>query len=268
MVRDVGKDLRLKRIFRKSSGNTFIVAMDHGSADGPLRGIEKPGETIAKLVEGGADALLTTTGVVRSNYSLIAGSISFIMRISGAGTPVGPEGLQHHVSTVTRSVESAIKLGADAVAVTAFIGCPGESSMLQNLNIVAESCEDWGIPLLAEMIPVTENPYSAESVSLAARVAAELGADIVKTHYTGSPETFREVVEKCYVPIVILGGPKINDERKMFEAIKGALEVGGRGVAFGRNVWQHANPVKMSKAIGAIIHEKITVDEALSILMQ
>jgi fructose-bisphosphate aldolase / 2-amino-3,7-dideoxy-D-threo-hept-6-ulosonate synthase len=262
MVRDVGKDIRLNRIFRKSSNRTFIVAMDHGSADGPLKGIESPAETITKLIKGGADALLTTTGVVRSNHSLMAGDISFIMRISGSGTPIGPEGLQHHVSTITRSVESAIKMGADAVAVTAFIGCPGESAMLQNLNIVAENCEDWGMPLLAEMIPVTENPYSEESVSMAARVGAELGADIIKTYYTGTPETFREVVKKCYVPVVILGGPKTSDEMKMLESIDGALKAGGRGVAFGRNVWQHPDPMSITRAICSIIHKGATVEEA------
>ena len=268
MVREAGKSLRLSRIFRKSSGNAFIVAMDHGSADGPLKGIENPGQAIANLIKGGVDAILTTTGVIRNNYPLMAGEVSFIMRISGAGTPIGPEGLQHHVSTITRSVESAIKLGADAVAVTVFIGCPGESIMIKNLSMVAENCEDWGIPLLAEMVPVSEDPYSAESVALAARIGAELGADIIKTNYTGSPDTFRKVVERCYVPIVILGGPKINDTRKMLEAIKGALEVGGRGVAFGRNVWQHEKPEKMAKAIESIIHGKATVDEALRLLGQ
>jgi DhnA family fructose-bisphosphate aldolase class Ia len=142
-----------------------------------------------------------------------------------------------------------------------------ENDALHNLGLVARECEKLGVPLIAEMVPVKgdriSNPYDAEIVSLGARVGAELGADIIKTHFTGSEGTFRKVVESCPIPIVVAGGPKMKTERRVLEVVEKAVNAGAVGVAFGRNIWQHENPEAMTRAIRKIVHEGVAAQKAL-----
>ena len=147
-----------------------------------------------------------------------------------------------------------------------YIGGEEEGESLETLSEIALSCREWNVPLLAEMLPAPEiqNKYDLEYIRVAARVGAELGADMIKTYYTGSIETFRKVVEGCPVPIVIAGGPRMDNERKVLEMVEGAIKAGAVGVAFGRNIWQHKNPSGMIRAIGRIVYENATVDEALN----
>ena len=143
--------------------------------------------------------------------------------------------------------------------------------MLHNTGKIAETCAEWGMPLLAMMYPrgpKIDNEHDPEVVKLAARVGAELGADIVKTNYTGDPDSFKEVVDGCPVPVIIAGGPKIETERQLFEMVYDAINVGGAGVAFGRNIFQAKDPAKMTRALVGVVHEKMTPDEALEILKE
>jgi fructose-bisphosphate aldolase/2-amino-3,7-dideoxy-D-threo-hept-6-ulosonate synthase len=160
-------------------------------------------------------------------------------------------------------------MGADAVSVHINVGSETESGQLKILGETGKQCDDRGIPLLAMMYPrgkKVTNPHDPEMVAHAARVGAELGADIVKTVYTGDVESFTSVIEGCPVPIVIAGGPKTSTDREFLEMIRGAMDSGARGVAIGRNVFQHSDPTKMTKAITHIVHQNSTVDEALEIL--
>jgi DhnA family fructose-bisphosphate aldolase class Ia len=261
----------MNRIFRNRPGRgreswpgrALIVAMDHGLIDGPCKGLEDPGQTIAKVVEGGADAVLTSYGVAR-RFARELASIGLILRVDGGGTSLGPSG---GPGALFYSVEEALRLGADALGVTAFPGSPLEAETLENLAAVIGEAHAWGMPVMGEMVPggFDSGPEyrTRASISLSSRVAAELGADFVKTPYTTG---FEYVTETCYVPVVILGGAKRGSERDMLMDIKAAVDAGGAGVAIGRNIFQASDPAAMAAAVAAILHDDASVDEAMSIL--
>jgi DhnA family fructose-bisphosphate aldolase class Ia len=164
------------------------------------------------------------------------------------------------------TVEEAIKLGADAVSIHVNLGAEDERSMLEDLGMVAKVTFEWGMPLLAMMYtrgPKVKNEYDVKLLKHAARVGAELGADIVKVVYTGSVESFREVVEGCFVPVVIAGGEKMGNDQDILKMVKGSMEAGGAGVSIGRNVFQHKDPTKIVQAISKIVHNGSTVEEGL-----
>jgi class I fructose-bisphosphate aldolase/fructose-bisphosphate aldolase/2-amino-3,7-dideoxy-D-threo-hept-6-ulosonate synthase len=257
----------MNRIFRASPegrrGRALIVAMDHGLLDGPCPGLEDPGQTIAKVVEGGADAVLTSYGVARRFAGELA-PIGLILRVDGGSTSLGDSS---GPGALFYGVEEALRLGADAVGVTAFPGAPQEMETLKTLAAVIAEAHAWGLPVMAEMVPggfdSAAEFRTRESISLSVRVAAELGADFVKTPYTTG---FEAVTRTCYVPVVILGGAKRGSERGMLADIKSAMDAGGAGVAIGRNIFQAEDPTTMAAAVAAILHDGATVDEALAIL--
>jgi fructose-bisphosphate aldolase/2-amino-3,7-dideoxy-D-threo-hept-6-ulosonate synthase len=163
-------------------------------------------------------------------------------------------------------VEEAIKIGADAVSVHINVGAEDEAKMLQDLGYVARKCDEWGMPLLAMTYPrgaKVASEHDVEYVKHAARIGAELGADIVKTSYTGDIESFREVVNGCPVPVVIAGGPQMDTEKELLEMVYDSLQAGGKGVAIGRNVFQSEDPTKLVSRISKIVHHGMTADEAL-----
>jgi fructose-bisphosphate aldolase/2-amino-3,7-dideoxy-D-threo-hept-6-ulosonate synthase len=179
---------------------------------------------------------------------------------------LGPD--PNHKVLVT-SVEKAIQLGADAVSVHVNVGSEMELDMLMHLGSISEICDDWGMPLIAMMYPrgkKIDDEHHPEVVKLAARAGAELGADIIKTNYTGDPDTFKEVIDGCPVPLVIAGGPRVETDRELLEMVKNAVDVGGAGVAIGRNIFQAPSPHKTTRAIAEIVHNNLDVDEALKIL--
>jgi len=167
------------------------------------------------------------------------------------------------------TVQEAIRLGADAVSVQVNVGAQDEDKMLSDLGKVTEECDIYGMPLLAMMYPrgpKIQNEHAPEMVAHAARIGAELGADIVKANYTGSVETFKAVVESCPVPVVIAGGPKCQTSKEILQTIHDSMQAGAAGLSIGRNVFQHGNPTLMVKALGAIVHEGVSVEQALKIL--
>ena len=168
------------------------------------------------------------------------------------------------------SVQEALRLGADAVSVHVNVGAQDEDKMLANLGKVADECDVFGMPLLAMMYPrgpKIPNEHDAEVVAHAARIGAELGADIIKTNYTGSIESFKTVTESCPVPVVIAGGPKCKSpQKKSSKPHADAMKAGAAGLSIGRNVFQCDNPTLIAKALSAIVHENATVEQALKIL--
>jgi len=160
-------------------------------------------------------------------------------------------------------------LGADAVSVHINVGAKQEDSMLATLGKVACECDDFGMPLLAMMYPRGPNikdSHAVEVVAHAARLGAELGADIIKTNYTGDAESFKAVVDSCHVPVIIAGGPKAETTRDVLQMVKYSMTAGGAGLSIGRNVFQHQDPTKMVKALSALVHKEASVDEAMKIL--
>ncbi|HIH61655.1 MAG TPA: class I fructose-bisphosphate aldolase family protein [Methanobacteriales archaeon] len=261
----IGKIIRMERIINRETGRTVIVPMDHGVSIGPVPGLLDMTKTIDQVATGGANAVLIHKGIVVTGHRGYGRDIGLIVHLS-ASTSLGPD--PNHKVLVT-SVEKALKLGADAVSVHVNVGSEREPEMLLKLGTVAETCDEWGMPLIAMMYPrgeKIEDEHDPEVVKLAARAGAELGADIIKTNYTGDPDTFKEVVEGCPVPVVIAGGPKVETEEELLQMVKDSVEAGGAGVAIGRNIFQAESPENMTKAIAAIVHDEIEVDEALKML--
>lgn len=246
-----GKELRLKELF-KHSQRTFILPMDHGITIGPVQGLEDI-PPVVKQVSDKVDALLVHKGLVGqvSDY-LGPKGCRLIVHLS-ASTALSPDPTRKEMVT---TVYHAIRLGASAVSVHVNLGSNGESSMLKDLGTVAERCEYWGMPLLAMMYVrdgSKESEYDPVKIKHAARVAEELGADIVKVNYTGSIESFSEVVNSVKIPVIIAGGPKMSSDADLMAMVADAVKAGARGVAIGRNVFQHQDPAALAGQIRRIL---------------
>ncbi len=257
----IGKGIRIERIFNRKTKRAIILPMDHGVSSGPIAGLIDMPEAINKVAEGGANAVLLHKGMVRHGHRGYGRDLGLIVHLSGS-TSLAPD---PNNKVLVCTVEEAIKIGADAVSIHVNVGAEEEANMMEQLGRVSSECEEWGMPLLAMMYPrgnKIDNEHDVSVVKHTARVGAELGADIVKTNYTGDIDSFKEVVKGCPVPVVIAGGPKMNTDRDVLEMVAGAIEAGGAGTSIGRNIFQHKNPTKMVKAIAAIVHEGLSVDEA------
>ncbi|MCD6592129.1 MAG: fructose-bisphosphate aldolase [Thaumarchaeota archaeon] len=263
----IGKEIRLGRIFGKDN-RALIVAMDHAYIYGPIQGLEKPREVIEQVIEGGADAILTTYGVIRKFYDLMKGRVGIILRIDGGGSKyIVRDWSRLEYWSLLYRVEDAVKLGVDAVINTVPLGAACEPEALRITARIAAECEYWGMPLASEIIPVGGLSSSdPEVIATAARIGAEYGADMIKTEYTGDAESFRKVVERCPVPVLIAGGPKMETTKQVLETVKDVIDSGGAGIFFGRNIFQHKDPKAITRALRMIIHENASVDEALRVL--
>ena len=251
----------MERILDRRTHRAVIVPMDHGLTLGPIQGLIDLREAVDKVAEGGANAVLGHMGLPLHGHRGYGKDVGLIIHLS-ASTSLGPD--PNHKVLVT-TVEDAIIIGADAVSVHINIGAEDEAEMLADLGWVARTCDQWGMPLLAMMYPrgpKVKSEHDVEYVKHAARVGAELGVDIIKTNYTGDPDTFKEVVMGCQIPVVIAGGPKMNTEHELFEMIYDSIQVGAAGVSIGRNIFQAENPTLLVKKISKIVHEDYTVDEA------
>lgn len=245
----------------RETGKTVIIPMDHGLTMGPIAGLQNMAEIVNRVAEGGANAVILHKGIVRAGHRGYGKDIGLILHLSGS-TTLGPDPLG---KVPVATVEEALKLGADAVSVHINVGAPNEPEQLRFLGDVAETCASWGIPLLAMMYPrgpKVKSEHDLQMVSHAARVGAELGADIIKTNYTGDVDSFKQVVQGCPVPVVIAGGPKMATVQDLLEMVEGAIEAGAAGVSIGRNVFQHENPASMVKALVRIVHEGASAKEA------
>jgi len=257
----IGKAIRMERIVDRRTRRTVIVPLDHGITVGPIPGLIDLRETVDKVAEGGANAVLGHMGLPLHGHRGYGKDVGLIIHLS-ASTSLGPD--PNHKVLVT-TVEDAIKIGADAVSIHINVGAEDEAEMLTDLGWVARTCDNWGMPLLAMMYPrgsKVKSEHDVEYVKHAARVGAELGVDVIKTNYTGAPDTFKEVVKGCQIPVVIAGGPKMSTEHELFEMIYDAIQVGAGGVSIGRNIFQAENPTLLVRKISKIVHEDYTVEEA------
>jgi len=260
-----GKEIRLERIMKRDTGTTVIVPMDHGVSSGPIPGLIDLERSVDLVAKGGANAVIGHMGLALHGHRKGGPDIGLILHLS-ASTDLGPD---PNNKVLVNSVQNALKMGADGVSMHVNIGAENEANMLGDLGRVAIECIEWGMPLLAMMYPRGKDIRSEnmqEAVKLAARVGSELGADIVKTVYTGDPDSFREVTEGCHVPVVIAGGSKMSDLATM-QLIEGAMEGGAAGVSIGRNAFQHKYPDRFVRAAAMIVHERRTAEEAIEILL-
>ncbi|MBI4844249.1 MAG: 3-hydroxy-5-phosphonooxypentane-2,4-dione thiolase [Nitrospirae bacterium] len=254
---DWGMRNRMAQII-KPDGHCFFLPIDHGYFLGPTSKLEKPGETIKPLLPY-ADALFVTRGVLRSAIDPLK-SKPIILRVSG-GTSVVGEDLANE--GLTTSIEEMLRLNVSAVGISVFVGTPYEKETLLNLAELVNECENFGIPVMAVTAVGKElEKRDARYLALCCRIAAELGAMVVKTYWC---ENFEKVTNGCPVPVVMAGGPKCETELEVMEFVYDGIQKGAIGINLGRNVWQHKHPVAMMKALHAVIHKKATPKEAVDI---
>jgi putative autoinducer-2 (AI-2) aldolase len=243
---DWGMKNRLSRIIKPETGMTVMLAVDHGYFLGPTSGLEEPRKTIGPLLPY-ADSLMLTRGVLRTSVDP-ANSVPIVLRVSGGNSIVG-EDLSNE--TITVSVEDAIRLNVAAVALSIYVGSKYEHQTLKNLASLISECERYGIPVLAVTAVGKEMERDARYLSLACRIAAELGSHMVKTYYC---KDFEQVVRACPIPVVIAGGKKVS-EKEALELAYNAVRDGAVGVDMGRNIFQSKDPVGMIKAVRDIVHQ-------------
>ncbi|MEW6087391.1 MAG: 3-hydroxy-5-phosphonooxypentane-2,4-dione thiolase [bacterium] len=255
---DWGLKNRLSKLIQPD-GHCFFMPIDHGYFQGPTSKLEKPGETVKPLMPY-CDALFVTRGVLRSCIDA-AGSKPIILRISGGTSMVGKD-LANEI--ITTSIEEVIRLNASAVGLSVFIGSDYEKETLQNLADTVNKCENYGIPVMAVTAVGREmEKREARYLALCCRIAAELGAHVVKTYWC--EKDFDKVVSGCPVPVVMAGGPKCETEKEVLEFVYDGMQKGAIGINLGRNVWQSPNPTAMARALQAIVHEKANVKKALDL---
>ena len=237
-----GKQIRMERIVDRNSGRVVVVPLDHGISMGPIPGLIDMRDTINKISLGGATAVLMHKGMVP--YGL-------------GGDP--------NSKVIVTTVEEALTLGADAVSIHINLGADTEPDMIRCAGEISRKCQQWGMPLLAMVYPRGRNikdPFDVDALKTCARVAAELGADLVKTSYTGDIDTFREVVRGAQIPVVIAGGPKMSSDLEMLQMVRDSLDAGGRGVSIGRNIFQHKDIVGITSAVSEIVLQDASVEDA------
>jgi len=254
---------RFHRLFGVD-GRSVVIAMDHGTTDGAVAGFENPEKVLEQVIAGGADAILTSIGIAR-HFSKQLKDIGLMIRCDGATSP-----FLEHPRELIIGIDDILTTGADAATAMYIPGdVNGHGSTIYFPRLATEA-HRWNIPVMAEALPYgfEEHPAAraVDPVADTCRMAAENGADIVKTFYTGECESFRKVIRSCYVPVLVLGGPKTHGDREFLESIRGALDAGAAGVVIGRNVWQAASPTAMTQALVALVHHDVSVDDALRIL--
>ena len=269
-----GNRLRTSRILSPETGNGIVVAIDHGLFIGPLPGVENTGKTIDALLPGQPDAIQMTPGVTRAHLHRFYGKNKpgVIVRLDATNIwrkkPAPKEGYY----TLVATVKDAVQLGGDAVVTFLFAGYDTdaqEADNLQTLSRIASEAREFGIPFIVEPLAIQKGANVVRDfdiMKLVVRMASEIGADLIKADFPESKKQFEELVAIASAPILVRGGPKMDSDQEMLRMVKDAMDCGAKGIVFGRNVWQHANPARILRALAAIVHEKQSVPKALEAL--
>ena len=245
-----GSQIRLGRIMRE--GKMLCIPMDHGISNGPIKGLEDPHGTIYGCEDNGLTSVIVNKGIIKTMPR--PAKVGILVHFSSSTSL----SMSPNRKMLTGSVEEAVRLGADGVSLHINIGGSEEPEMLEQLGSTADQCHRWGMPLLAMMYPRGENigdPHDPRVVGHAARIGAECGADIVKTVYTGDAGSFAEIVRSTPVPVVVAGGPKAGTDLELLTMTEDVMRAGAAGVTFGRNIFAHRSPGKITAALAAVIFD-------------
>lgn len=272
-----GKAIRIGRLLPPGGGRAAVVALDHGLHLGPVPGAVDVAATLETLAGAGADAFLVSPGLVRAFPSVFMGrgAPGLILRVDWTNRWRSPDqlGSDEGRGRMIASAEDAARLGADAVLTYLFFGYEDPEAEARQVGEVArlvQDCDRLGMGCIIEPMPrgrrAGADAYRAEHIALGARIACELGADVLKTDYSGDAGSFREVTGASFRPVLIAGGPRVSSDREVLEMVAGALEAGARGVFIGRNLFQAPDPGALMAAVCSMLRDGIDVETALSSL--
>ena len=267
---NIGKSSRIDTLFN-SNDNAFVVAFDHGILMGPIDGIKDIESSVSKVVQGGPDAIQVTPPIAKvvSENFLGRNSPSLIARLDTSNLwRSSPEPKSGYYADLF-SVKDAVRLNAQAVVTYLLVGFENDQDEAYNLKIlskIAHEAHDYGMPLIIEPLGIAKG-YQAvrdkDVISLAVRMATEVGADLLKVDYTGDKSSFREILDSTTCPVMIRGGPKTKTLADSLQMVSDSLEIGASGIVFGRNIWQSDNPTKITKVYSDFVHNNIDINEAL-----
>lgn len=264
---DLPSSPRLRYLFNRKTGHTFIVPMDHGIGMGPIPGLYDMRATVQQMAGTGVNAVVVHKGLVRTLVPCLHGApdVGLIVHLCASTTQAPDPNEKQLVCTV----QEALALGADGISVHVNVGAATEGQMLRDFAEVAEKCHDLNVPLLAMVYPRGPKlrvQFSEAFNAHCARVAYEIGADLVKVQYTGSCDSFARVVQSVPIPVVIAGGPKMDTDREVLRMVWESLQAGGAGISIGRNVFGAQDIPGLCRALAGVIHQGLTVDDALDLM--
>jgi class I fructose-bisphosphate aldolase len=271
---NIGKSSRIDTLFN-SNDNAFVVAFDHGILMGPIDGIKDIESSVSKVVQGRPDAIQVTPPIAKvvSENFLGRNSPSLIARLDTSNLWRSSPEPNSGYYTDLFSVKDAVRLNAQAVVTYLLVGFENDHDEAYNLKIlskIAHEAHDYGMPLIIEPLGIAKG-YQAvrdkDVISLAVRMATEVGADLLKVDYTGDKSSFREILDSTTCPVMIRGGPKTKTLADSLQMVSDSLEMGANGIVFGRNIWQSDDPTKITKVYSDFVHNNIDLDEALKQLV-
>ena len=268
---NTGKTLRLRSFFRHK--RSVIIPMDHPMYGGPVPCLEDPLKAIRAIANTEADGILISPWLMHRAVDVV-NNLAVAARLDGGNSKLGKR-VDEALNIAT--VDQVLRYGAQMIAINVFIGGENEANMLLKLGSTAAACEEWGIPLLAEMIPASslehhfgrqaaQDTALFDSVATVARMGAEYGGDLIKTIYSGNQEEFACVVANTTVPILVAGGPKSGSDAEFLSMVRACMDAGAAGVTMGRNIWGRPKFEGMIAALCAIVHDDASVADALKLL--
>ena len=259
----VGKEIRLARLLNPKSKKLLGITMDHPITRGVLPGLENIRETLRRVVAGRPDAITLQKGIAQNFFEPYAGKTALILKSTAYSTAYHPA-----YDTPLADVEETVRLGADAISVGVIVGGPEQTQQLTQLGRISKEALAAGMPLVAHIYPkgtMVDDPNRADLLAYAVRVGSELGVDIIKTLWSGSADSFRQVIEACPTRVALAGGAGGNDLEDYLTMTREALDIGLAGVTYGRFVWQDPKPAAVIRALAALIHEDADVATALGV---
>jgi DhnA family fructose-bisphosphate aldolase class Ia len=245
----LGKARRLSRLFVGEQQRCLLSPLDHGGWLGPVKGLDRPRAIVEQVIAGGANAILASPGFLRAAAPAVRTDTGIVLRVSlTAG--LSEQGTQE---TPIAQLDTALRLDADAVAVSVFFGRAGDLDIYRWLAELIRAAEPYEMPVVAEMMPPGHLSFDAVAIAHAARIGMEIGADVIKTNYCGDVAQFAEIVQAVPVPIIVAGGPKTTVDTSTLDLVRDALAAGAAGVAIGRRVWQSEDPEAVTRQIHGIM---------------
>lgn len=263
----IGKEIRMARLIPGADGKYFGLTVDHAMGRGVMRGLDTIDDTLAKMAAGGPNAITMHKGIAEKCFAPYAGKVPLVLKLTTFGVYHFDEDVE------VADVEEALVMGADAVSVGCILGGDIQDEQLRMLARISKEAYRWGMPLISHIYPrgnliVGEDQYSVENVTYAARTAAELGVDLIKTNYTGDPDSFAKVVQAVPTRVAIAGGMKCKTVEEYLQMTRDVMDAGAAGVTYGRFVFQYEHVTALVKTLGQVIHNGLSVKEAMEFLTQ